>query len=59
MRNLTEKQLAELFEEIERKLIESLKRNLPNHKDWESDLEFDWPAWQAEKVRSEERRVGK
>lgn len=55
MRNLTEKQLAELFEEIERKLIESLKRNLPNHKDWESDLEFDWPAWQAEKVKSLER----
>lgn len=52
---MTEKQLAELFEEIERKLIESLKRNLPNHKDWESDLEFDWPAWQAEKVKSLER----
>ena len=55
MRNLTEKQLAELFEEIERKLIESLKRNLPNHKEWERDLEFDWPAWQAEKVKSLER----
>ena len=55
MRNLTEKQLAELFEEIERKLIESLKRNLPAHKEWEKDLEFDWPAWQAEKVKSLER----
>lgn len=55
MRNLTEKQLAELFEEIERKLIESLKRNLPAHKEWERDLEFDWPAWQAEKVKSLER----
>lgn len=52
---MTEKELAALFEELELRLIESLKRNLPDHKKWESDLGFDWPAWQAEKIKSLER----
>ena len=52
---MTEKELAALFEEIELRLIASLKRNLPAHQKWESDLGFDWPAWQAEKIKSMER----
>lgn len=52
---MTEKELAALFEELELRLIESLKRNLPDHKKWESDLGFDWPAWQAKKIKSLER----
>lgn len=52
---MTEKELAALFEEIELRLIASLKRNLPAHKAWESDLGFNWPAWQAEKVKALER----
>lgn len=32
-----------------------VKRNLPAHKAWESDLGFNWSAWQAEKVKALER----
>lgn len=52
---MTEKELAALFEEIELRLIASLKRNLPAHKAWESELGFDWSAWQAEKIKALER----
>ncbi len=52
---MTEKELAALFEEIELRLIASLKRNLPAHKAWESDLGFNWSAWQAEKIKALER----
>ncbi len=52
---MTEKELAALFEEMELRLIASLKRNLPAHKAWESDLGFNWSAWQAEKIKALER----
>lgn len=52
---MTEKELASLFEELELRLIASLKRNLSTHKAWEQDLGFDWTAWQAEKIRALER----
>lgn len=52
---MTEKELAALFEEIELRLIASLKRNLPAHKAWESDLGFNWSAWQADKIKALER----
>lgn len=52
---MTEKELAALFEELELRLIASLKRNLSAHKAWEQDLGFDWTAWQAEKIRALER----
>lgn len=52
---MTEKELAALFEELELRLIASLKRNLPGHKAWEQDLGFDWAAWQAEKIKALER----
>lgn len=52
---MTEKELAALFEELELRLIASLKRNLSAHKAWEQDLGFDWTAWQAEKIKALER----
>lgn len=55
MNNLTAKELSEIYEEIERYLIASLKRNLLRHKKWEKSLGFEWPAWQAEKIKSIER----
>lgn len=52
---MTPKELAAIFEEIEIKLISSLKRNLEKHKQWEKALEFDWTAWQALKIKGLER----
>ncbi len=52
---MTSKELAAIFEEIEIKLISSLKRNLEKHKQWEKDLDFDWTAWQALKIKGLER----
>lgn len=43
--------VAELFEEIELRLIASLKRNLARHKDEENKEGFNWSAWQAEKLK--------
>lgn len=44
--------IAKMFEEIEIRLIKSLKRNLSRHKQWEKDEGFRWSAWQAEKLRN-------
>ncbi len=44
--------IAKLFEEIELKLIASLKRNLMRHKAWEKDEGFQWSAWQSEKLKN-------
>lgn len=52
---MTHKELAAIFEEIEIKIISSLKRNLEKHKKWEKDLDFDWTAWQALKIKGLER----
>ncbi len=49
---MTPKELSRIFEEIELRLIASLKRNLTAHKSWEKDLNFDWTAWQAVKIRN-------
>lgn len=49
------KELSEIFEEIERELFANLKRNFLRHKSWEKALGFEWPAWQAEKIKSMER----
>ncbi|MBQ7755982.1 MAG: hypothetical protein IJX42_02315 [Oscillospiraceae bacterium] len=49
---LSFKDIAKIFEEIELKLISSLKRNLHRHKAWEKDEGFQWSAWQAEKLRN-------
>lgn len=45
------REITALFEDLELRLIESLKRNLARHKAWENDEGFEWSAWQAEKLR--------
>lgn len=56
MRNLLSyKDIAKIFEEIELRLIASLKRNLLKHKAEEKKYEKNWSAWQAEKLRNIER----
>lgn len=52
---MTSKELAAIFEEIEIKLISSYKRNLEKHRQWEKDLDFEWTAWQALKIKALER----
>ena len=47
--------IAKFFEEIEMRLVASLKRNLSRHKQEEKDEGFEWSAWQAEKLRSVDR----
>lgn len=47
--------IVRIFEEIEQRLISSLKRNLMRHKREEKDEGFSWSAWQAEKLRGLER----
>lgn len=44
--------IAKIFEEIEIRLISSLKRNLGRHKNEEYRYGFEWSAWQAEKLRN-------
>lgn len=52
---LSWKDISDLFVSIEQRLVSSLKRNLAGHKQWEKDEGFDWPAWQAEKLKHIER----
>ena len=47
--------IVRLFEEIEQRLVQSLKRNLSRHKGEEEQEEKKWSAWQAEKLRSMEK----
>lgn len=49
---LNYKDIAKIFEEIELRLISSLKRNLIRHKLEEKQYGFDWSAWQAKKLRN-------
>ena len=44
--------IAKIFEEIELRLIASLKRNLKKHKSEEQQEGFEWSSWQAEKLRN-------
>jgi len=44
--------IVKIFEEIELRLVRSLKLNLSRHKVEEQEYGFDWSAWQAEKLRS-------
>lgn len=52
---MDEKELSEIFEAIERELIANLKRNMLRHKSWEKAFGFEWPAWQAQKLKEMER----
>lgn len=47
--------IVRIFEEIEMRLIGSLKRNLTRHKQEEEQEGFNWSAWQAEKLRDLDR----
>lgn len=47
--------IVKIFEEIEQRLVQSLKRNLSRHKDEEEQEGFNWSAWQAEKLRALEK----
>ena len=47
--------IVRIFEEIEQRLVKSLKRNLGRHKEEEEQEGFNWSAWQAEKLRSLEQ----
>ncbi|MCM1009031.1 MAG: phage minor capsid protein [Ruminococcus flavefaciens] len=44
--------IAKIFEEIELRLIRSLKRNIGRHKQQERQEGFEWSSWQAEKLRN-------
>lgn len=46
------KDIAKIFEEMELRLIASLKRNLSRHKAEEEKEGFEWSAWQAEKLNN-------
>lgn len=49
---LSFRDIARIFEEIELRLIASLKRNLSRHKAEEEKEGFNWSAWQAEKLKN-------
>lgn len=55
---MTARDIADLFADLELRLIQSLKRNLRRHKDQEKaeggkdGVPESWPAWQAEKLHS-------
>ena len=52
---MTAREIADIFERIQLRLIASLKRNLARHKAEEKKYGFSWPAWQAEKLQNIER----
>ncbi len=52
---MTAREIADIFERIQLRLIASLKRNLARHKAEEKEYGFSWPAWQAEKLQNIER----
>lgn len=52
MNLLSYKDIAKIFEQIELRLISSLKRNLHKHKAWEQKEGFNWSAWQVEKLKN-------
>lgn len=47
--------IVRIFEEIEQRLVQSLRRNLSRHKEEEEQEGFNWSAWQAEKLRALEK----
>lgn len=49
---MTAREIADIFEKIQLRLIASLKRNLKRHKAEEKEYGFNWPAWQAIKLQN-------
>ena len=52
MKKLDPYSLRDIFQEIELKLIKSMRSNLARHEAWEQDLGFQWEQWQLAKLRS-------
>lgn len=52
---MDEIEISEIYEIIERELIANYKRNMLRHKSWEKAYGFEWPAWQAQKLKEMER----
>lgn len=52
---MDEQDIAKLYQDMETKLIDSLRRNLKRHKKEEARVGFKYPAWQAEKLKDLER----
>ena len=44
--------IAQIYKEMEQKLISSMQRNLAGHIEEEKKVGFDFPQWQSEKLRS-------
>lgn len=44
--------IAQIYKEMEQELISSMQRNLAGHIEEEKKVGFDFPQWQAEKLRS-------
>ncbi|MCM1286556.1 MAG: hypothetical protein NC213_10295 [Acetobacter sp.] len=44
--------IAQIYKEMEQELISSMQRNLAGHIEEEKKFGFDFPQWQAEKLRS-------
>lgn len=49
---MTWRDIAGLFEDLEIKLISSLRHNLEKHRAWEKEEGFNWSAWQADKLKA-------
>jgi hypothetical protein len=43
--------VGKIMQEMEIELIQSMRRNLGRHMDWEKDEGFKWEQWQAKKIR--------
>lgn len=46
-----DKEIAEIYKDMELKMIESMKRNLGSHLAEEDEAGIDYPQWQAIKIR--------
>lgn len=47
---MTPEEIAELFQEMEAELFDSMARNLKRHEAWEAEEGFEWVQWQAEMI---------
>lgn len=52
MKKLDPYSLRDIFQEIELKLIKSVRSNLGRHEAWEQELGYQWEQWQLAKLRS-------
>ena len=48
---MDENDIAKIYDDIEKDLIASLKRNLKRHNKEQKEIGFDFPQWQALKLK--------